>query len=87
MKKLIIYTGMIIAGLALASCKKYLEVQPLDRVPAEQLLTDPNGVKTLLANLYSKMPVEDYKYNPGISFNYHRTAGSGYIEPGFGTGY
>jgi len=87
MKKLIIYTGMIIAGLALASCKKYLEVQPLDRVPAEQLLTDPNGVKTLLANLYSKMPVEDYKYNPGLSFNYHRTPGSGYIEPGFGTAY
>ena len=74
-------------GFTMSSCEKYLEVQPLDRVPAEQLLTDPNGVKTLMANLYSKMPVEDYKYNPGVSFNYHKTAGSGYIEPGFGTSY
>ena len=67
------------------ACNKILDVQPLDRVPASQLLTDISGVKVLLANLYSRMPVEDFVYNPGVSFNYHRTAGSGYIEPGFGT--
>ncbi|MEY4336918.1 MAG: hypothetical protein RLZZ45_1837, partial [Bacteroidota bacterium] len=87
MKNFTIIIIMFMVGFTMSSCEKYLEVQPLDRVPAEQLLTDPNGVKTLMANLYSKMPVEDYKYNPGVSFNYHKTAGSGYIEPGFGTSY
>ena len=87
MKKLTISLS-ILAALCLGSCKKYLDVQPLDRVPAEQLLLDPNGVKVLLANLYAQMPVEDFKYNPGQGFNYHRTASqSNYVEPGFGTTY
>ncbi|HET8830130.1 MAG TPA: RagB/SusD family nutrient uptake outer membrane protein [Pelobium sp.] len=84
MKQISIYTVVLITVLT-TSCKKFLEVEPLDRVPASQLLTDINGVKTLLANLYIRMPVEDFVYNPGVSFNYHRTPGSGYIEPGFGT--
>ncbi|MEO7530352.1 MAG: RagB/SusD family nutrient uptake outer membrane protein, partial [Sediminibacterium sp.] len=85
MKKISIYLAIVLVSLSVTSCKKFLEVEPLDRVPASQLLTDINGVKTLLANLYIRMPVEDFVYNPGVSFNYHRTAGSGYIEPGFGT--
>jgi hypothetical protein len=87
MKKLTISLS-ILAAVALGSCKKYLDVQPLDRVPADQLLLDPNGVKVLLANLYSRMPVEDFKYNPGQGFNYHRTTSqSNFVEPGFGTTY
>ena len=64
MKKISIYLTLLITGLTFGSCKKYLEVQPLDKVPVEQLLLDPNGIKVLLANLYSRMPVEDFKYNP-----------------------
>ena len=85
MKKIFIYILVLTIGLVLNACNKILDVQPLDRVPASQLLNDISGVKVLLANLYSRMPVEDFVYNPGVSFNYHRTAGSGYIEPGFGT--
>ena len=87
MKKLTIGLS-ILTALTLGSCKKYLEVQPLDRVPAEQILIDPNGVKVLLANLYAQMPVEDFKYFPAQGFNYHRTTSqSNYVEPGFGTTY
>jgi hypothetical protein len=87
MKK-IIYSLALGSTLLLGSCKKYLDVQPLDRVPAEQILIDPNGVKVLLANLYSLLPLEDFKYNPAQGFNYHRTASqSNYVEPGFGTTY
>jgi hypothetical protein len=87
MKK-VIYSFILGSTLLLGSCKKYLEVQPLDRVPAEQILIDPNGVKVLLANLYSLLPLEDFKYNPAQGFNYHRTASqSNYVEPGFGTTY
>ncbi len=85
MKKIFTYILVLTFGLVFNACNKILDVQPLDRVPASQLLTDISGVKVLLANLYSRMPVEDFVYNPGVSFNYHRTAGSGYIEPGFGT--
>jgi hypothetical protein len=88
MKKISIYLTLLITGLTFGSCKKYLEVQPLDKVPVEQLLLDPNGIKVLLANLYSRMPVEDFKYNPAQGFNYHRTTSqSNYVEPGFGTTY
>ena len=85
MKKIFTYILVLTIGLVFNACNKILDVQPLDRVPASQLLTDISGVKVLLANLYSRMPVEDFVYNPGVRFNYHRTAGSGYIEPGFGT--
>lgn len=84
MKKILIYTLIIFTGLVTSSCKKFLEVQPLDRVPASQLLTDVNGVRVLLANLYSRVPMEDFVYNPGKWFSYYRES-NGYIEPGFGT--
>jgi hypothetical protein len=88
MKKISFYISVIVLITTFSSCQKFLEVQPLDRVPAEQILLDPNGVKVLLANLYSRMPVEDFKYFPSQGFNYHRTASqSNYVEPGFGTTY
>ncbi len=85
MKKIFINSIIALAVLSISSCTKFLEVEPLDRVPGSQLLTDVNGVKVLMANLYSRMPVEDFVYNPGVSFNYHRTPGNNFIEPGFGT--
>lgn len=53
------------------SCDKFLEIEPLDRVPASQLLNDVNGVKVLLATLYNYMPIEDFTYNPTRSFSYY----------------
>ncbi|WP_290795827.1 RagB/SusD family nutrient uptake outer membrane protein [Flavihumibacter sp. UBA7668] len=85
-KKSIIIAAIVAATLS-QGCKKFLDVEPLDRVPASRLLTDISGIKVLLANLYIQMPVEDFVYNPGVGFNYHRTAGSGYIEPGFATSF
>ena len=87
MKRISIYLTILATCLTMSACKKFLEVEPLDRVPASQLLTDINGVKVLLANLYNKMPVEDFVYNPGVGFNYHRNTANGYVEPGFGTTY
>jgi hypothetical protein len=59
MKKIFTYILVLTIGLVFNACNKILDVQPLDRVPASQLLTDISGVKVLLANLYSRMPVED----------------------------
>jgi hypothetical protein len=56
-------------------------------VPASILLSDPSGVNTLLANLYNKMPMEDFSYNPNQGFNYHGNAGNGFIEYGWSTSF
>ena len=50
--------------LFLAACNDLLDIQPLDRVTASQLFADISGVKTVLATLYNKCPIEDFNYEP-----------------------
>ena len=76
MRKSLIYTTVFIFLLILGSCKDILNIQPLDRVPADYLFATPAGVKTLLATLYNKMPVEDFDYQPSTyGFNQHPGGG------------
>jgi len=67
MKK--IFYIIIIAPIFFIACSDFLEIEPLDKVTADQLLSDIRGINTLLANLYNKMPIEDFNYNPGRGFN------------------
>lgn len=57
-----------ILGLSLVflffGCNDILNESPLDKIPGEQLLEDPDGVKTLLARLYNQIPIEDFNYKP-----------------------
>jgi len=48
----------------LSGCEDVLDVQPTDIISAEQLFSDPGGVKVYMANLYYQMPVEDFTYFP-----------------------
>lgn len=48
--KLVILATTIVA--ALSSCKKYLDVQPDDKIIETQLFTTPQGVKSVLNGLY-----------------------------------
>jgi len=59
-------------------CNEYLELEPLDKVNADQLLTSESGLMTLLANLYNAVPMEDFNYRPNESF-YYRGIGNGRI--------
>ncbi len=61
----------LVAAFCFTSCKKFLDVEPLDRVPASDVLSNPDGIKALLATLYNQMPIEDFSYNPGSRFNYY----------------
>ncbi len=61
-----------------SGCNEFLEVEPLDKVNADQLLTSENGLKTLLANLYNAVPMEDFNYRPNEGF-YNRGIGDGRI--------
>jgi len=88
MKRKILYTTVAAASLFLSACSNFLEIEPLDRVPASQLFSDISGVKVVLATLYNKMPMEDFSYNPNISFNYHGGNGSaGWVDHGWATSF
>lgn len=58
------------------SCNDYLEVDPTNKVPAEAVLSDPNGVRSFMANLYYELPIEDFVYMPRAGFNARGNTGS-----------
>jgi len=63
----------------LSNCSETLELTPLDKVSSEQLLSNPGGIKTLLARIYNTMPVEDFCYRPNGGFNSRGWGGVGGI--------
>lgn len=74
MRTKILCISFAAASLFLSACKDYLEIEPLDKVSADQLFSDISGVKTILATLYQRMPVEDFNYDPDYGMN---VAGTG----------
>ena len=45
--------------IGLLGCNAFLELEPLDKVSGEQLTETEGGLKALLANIYTLMPIED----------------------------
>ena len=87
MKKQLRYILIIPVLMLLSSCEDFLELEPLDKVSAERLISDPNGIKMLMASLYNKLPVEDFRYNPSQGFNYKNDAGSTFVAHGWSTSF
>lgn len=56
LKYIIIFTFLLILG----ACKDYLQLEPLNKVSKDYLFSTPAGVKTLMATLYNRMPMEDF---------------------------
>lgn len=83
MRRKILYISIAAASLFLSACNSFLEIEPLDKVPASQLFSDISGVKVVLATLYNKMPMEDFSYNPGKMFNYHKDASGSFVDLGW----
>ncbi|MDR0542564.1 MAG: RagB/SusD family nutrient uptake outer membrane protein [Dysgonamonadaceae bacterium] len=50
-------------------CNDFLEVESLTKMSPDRLLSDEKGLKTVLANLYNGVPMEDFAYRPNIGFN------------------
>lgn len=69
MKKNILSIFSLCALMGLSGCNAFLELEPLDKVSPEQLLETEGGVKTLLANIYTMIPMEDFNYRPNNGFN------------------
>jgi hypothetical protein len=58
--------------LGLAGCSETLELKPLDKTSAEDLLKTTAGLKTVLATLYYAIPMEDFSFYPADGgFNKH----------------
>ncbi|MDR2118067.1 MAG: RagB/SusD family nutrient uptake outer membrane protein [Tannerellaceae bacterium] len=62
-----------------SGCNDYLELQSLEKISADQLLNSEEGLKTLLADLYNAVPMEDFNYRPDVGFN-RRGWGGGVSE-------
>lgn len=69
MKKNILSIFSLCALMGLSGCNAFLELEPLDKVSPEQLLETEGGVKALLANIYTMIPMEDFNYRPNACFN------------------
>ena len=69
MKKNIVSIFSLCALMGLSGCNAFLELEPLDKVSPDQLLETEGGVKALLANIYTMIPMEDFNYRPNAGFN------------------
>lgn len=75
MKKNRLSLLLIAAVTALSGCNSFLDMNPLDKVSGEQLTQTSGGLKALLANIYTMMPMEDFAYRPNAGFNQHNYDG------------
>ena len=66
---------LMLFGALVVSCDDGLDLQPLDRITAEDLFADPEGTKLYMADLYDRLPIEDLTYFPisNGGFNYNRS--------------
>lgn len=71
MKRTILSALSFCALLGFSGCNSFLELDPLDKVPGDQLTQTAGGMQALLAGIYPLMPVEDFTYRPNSGFNKH----------------
>ncbi|TNJ44919.1 RagB/SusD family nutrient uptake outer membrane protein [Tamlana fucoidanivorans] len=64
---------LFVLGLVVVSCDDGLDLEPTDKITANDLFGDPEGTKLYLADLYDRMPIEDLTYFPRDGFNYNRS--------------
>jgi hypothetical protein len=70
MKKLRIFF-LIMLTLLSTRCADVLDLEPMDRITAEDLFGDPEGTKLYMANLYYQLPIEDFTFSQKQGFNFN----------------
>jgi len=74
------YIVGLLVVIAISGCVDILDISPKDRIAAEDLLSNPDGVRIYMANLYSQLPVEDFTYfRNGFNINSSDPNNGGYI--------
>ena len=66
MKKMLNFKYVIVGFLLVlcGACSDFLDLEPKNKIPGESVLSDPNGIKSFLADLYYGSPIEDFVYMP-----------------------
>src|SRR5688572_18609157 len=62
---------LLLCALLSTRCGDALDLQPLERITAEDLFGDPEGTKLYMANLYYQLPIEDFTFFPKQGFNFN----------------
>ena len=54
MKKMLNFKYVIVGFLLVlcGACSDFLDLEPKNKIPGESVLSDPNGIKSFLADLY-----------------------------------
>ncbi|MEN8155521.1 MAG: RagB/SusD family nutrient uptake outer membrane protein [Bacteroidota bacterium] len=63
---------VFISAISFISCSKdFLELEPTDKISAEDLFSSPEGIQSYMANLYAHAPIEDFNSvaPEGLSWN------------------
>lgn len=69
MKKKIFPVLAFCALIGFSGCDSFLELDPLDKVSGDRLTETSGGIKALLANVYTVVPMEDFVFRPYSGFN------------------
>ncbi len=67
MKKYI-YLILTVFITCFTACEK-LDVPPLNVVQDKDVFTNVSGINAYMARIYSRLPIEDFKYSPVLNFN------------------
>lgn len=59
---------LFLGAMLFGSCKKYLDVAPVNIVSEGDLFSSNKGMQLYLSRMYSQMPFEDFKYSPARQF-------------------
>lgn len=72
MKKAKYILSLVASTFLAVGCHDVLDVEPFDKITAQDLFSDPAGTELYMADLYYRMPVEDLNYYPkqGFEVNY-----------------
>lgn len=62
---LVVLSGVLFFN---SSCKKYLDVPPINIVTEADVISNDKGMQLYLSRMYSQMPFEDFKYSPARQF-------------------
>lgn len=65
-----IYIALIVMFFTV-SCHEVLDVEPPNKITADDLFADENGTALYVADLFSRLPIEDLTYFPRDGFDYN----------------
>ena len=70
MKSIKYSVSALLMSLAMTSCNDYFDIKPSTFIPAETVWSDPAVVTSVLAQLYSNVQYEEFKYCGDVFFDF-----------------